>query len=312
MASSSIAKVLAILIVIGLVLAGLYFYFVDPYMSRLLQARVGDFMTKNSLPEDLGGAAYLLSPLNGGGVYADGELDYSEYAADGSITMELASASGVEAKIVYRQYTSLIDVVADGTVLLSSNELKRSLAVSPDGTKVAVAVCKERDRQAPIDCWHVVVIDINSKESSTLGAAVATTFLDDGTVLALNPNGGFAVDIASRSSSSLFSDIPPFISTATYLARSEDGSLLAWAEQIGPLSFDAAAVYAISRDPSWKAEKIASFRGITGPVALTNENMYEIAYEDGKSVLAQHPLDGSPERTVRVFPSILSLAQLIP
>jgi hypothetical protein len=303
--SSAIAKAVAVLVAIGLVVAALYFAFVDPYWSRLIQAKATELVSP--APADLADARYLLEPGNGGGEYAGGRLDYSAYAADGSIVLGIASASGTDAKLLYRQRTNTFDIVVNGETLVSSPAYKRSLAVAPDGSMIAYAECETV--QLVSACFKVRAAAVGGGEATEAGSGAAAEFLDAHTLITLGADGAFAVDLSTGEATAVMPEAPPFLSADLHVVRSPSGSKVAWAHEHG--DFSGAEVYEVTSGASWSFAPVASFTGVRGSIALTDENLYEARpTEDGTQLIQRSLAPASEPKVVRSFPGILAVSYL--
>lgn len=296
---------IALTLIIG---AGLYFSFVDPYASRVIQARITDVFGKASMPEELKDAAYLLTAQNGGGMYsyADKTLSFADYERNGSIVVDVAVFGGMTAKLLHNPVTDTHDVLVGDAILLSSALVKKFLFASKDGSRISVAVKDPEGAVTDPASWNVVIIDRAS--GAFWGVpAFGAVFLDPDTVLAFRADGVVAVDYETGEEVKYLDS--PIILTHHAIAQSEDRTKIAWT------THDAEAfVYELSDSEHYPIRKIDAFFGVLGGIALSNEHLYELRRtKSGGTDVIQYTLrgDGS-SRIVRSVPPILAIKKLIP
>jgi hypothetical protein len=303
---NSLAITLVVLVVLALVVAALYFVLVDPYQSRLIQFRVGNYLSAKHLPADISDASYLLSPLNGGGIYEKGNLWYPDYVHNGSLVIDIARGGGTEAKLLFNPTTKSYDTVVNGKVVHSSQGTSKFLFVSPDGSRVSVTEKKSNGLVAFPDAWDSVVIDISSGTTWEV-PAFAAPFLAKDTVLAFESSGIIAFNFETNTQTPVLAT--PIAVAYSAVTENKDGSSIAWVNEKG-----VASVYRVESDRS-ALTFVAGVNDITGPIALTDNNLYELAPRKGGGTnVLEHSLS-SPDQAptlIRSFPTVLALAKLIP
>jgi|GEM_PF-1662630 len=294
------------LVALVLLIAGaLYYSFIDPYASRLVQARVGDLMDRESLPQELTDATYLLSPVNGGGIYREGQLSFEDYSENGSLLVDLASSEAGKAKLLHNPTTDTHDVLFNETILLSSDSIKKFLSVSDDGQRVSVAVKQEGVIASP-SSWKVMILDSNTKQSWTIDAFGAL-FLDTDTVIAFRGDGVFAVDYETGEETLYLED--SVLVAYTNITQSADGEKIAWTTLEGK-----AEVYELIESAETPMMQISSLDNVFGAIALGDSYMYELMTTNaqGTKIVAHALYSNEPPQYVRSFPSVLAIKKLIP
>lgn len=296
-----------VVLVIVAVGAGLYYFLVDPYMSRVIQLKLNDFAHSASIPEDLAEAKYLLSPQNGGGVYVHGELMYPDYVETGSIVTDMAIVGETEAKIRYEPVKRTHELVVNGQQLFSHPQVLRHLFLSPNGTHLSLAVMDGEGAtvNAP-ESWTLRVIHTETGEV-TEQEGFAGVFVDDNTLLVFRAEGVYGVDLSTGEE--VVVSEAPITGAYTSLSFHKETSKIAWMTPFGT-----AFVSELLREPSLTILPIAQFAGAQGPLTLTEENLYIlVAEERGGTRMFQQPIFSEAGATlVRAFPEILGMAKLIP
>jgi len=306
---SPVAWVLALLVIIGLLGTGFYYYFFDPYASRLLQARVGDFLTQDALAKELEAATYLLSIENGAGIYHDGALVYDDYIADGSFVADIAYAGTISAKILYRPNSGLSDIVVDGRTVLSSKEGKKSIALSPDGTSVSFVSVEGDGRKGWEDVsTHIINLGTGIE---TVTPGVSPVFLDNQTLIVFLKDGAYVVPLDGEEPTQVATE--NFSSVNILAARSADGMRIAFAERAGATS--RVGVYQIMKNElSWSVSEVAGLESYVVSVAVTDNTLY-LVKGDGKGSVGLFSLNldvaGEYPVLVRVYPNILKPVKII-
>lgn len=300
-------KILSTLTLVLLVLivgAGLYFSFLDPYMSRVIQMRVGDLMQTSSVSGELENVTYLLSPVNGGGIYRNGELTFEDYFANGSIVVDVVVFNSGTARLIHNVTTDTHDVIVNDKTILSSKLIKKSLFASEDGSRIAVAEKELEGLVTDPESWKVVIMDLVSGEAWNLDAFGAV-FIDNETVLAFRDEGIVAVDYMSGEEE-VYLELPSII-THTSLAQ-VDGKV-AWTTVDGR-----AEVFEVIRDAEVPMVKITSLNDIFGTIALSDKNLYELEQiPSGGTRIIRHGLYSNDEaEEVRSLPATLAIKKLIP
>jgi hypothetical protein len=299
------------LIIIGLsaaLVAALYYFFIDPYSSRLLQFRFNDMLSAASMPEDIVHATYLLTPANGGGVYRGGSLSYDEYERNGSFVVDVAYVADREVELAFVPSSRLYVVMVDGESVYSSKSQLLHLFASADASRVAVA---KRDSEAFFEtetsAWSVVVIDAATGATWEVGGFGAV-FLDADTVLAFRSDGIAAVDYETGVEQ-MAKELPTSLVYPS-ITHSADGSKIAFTTlEKGLYVYDV-----INGDEVALALlKELTIEEVRSRVALTDENVYEIVlHEDGRTDLVRHAIFSEDAARVRSLPSSLSTTKLIP
>ncbi len=286
------ALLIAIVILVFLAL-GAYFYFVDPYTSRLTQARVHDALNASSMPSELREAVYLLAPQNGGALYQNGSLTYEEYKKDGSLVLDYAKSGSTEAKIVYRPLTNIYDLVINDVVIHSGTGYKKSLDVSPLGTSVGVAVLTEGATGAMAD-WNVLLFNTVTG-TELVREGVAGAFLGDDAFIVVRKDGMYAVFPDGGEGQVLER---PFTSSRIVVSAQKSGMYFAYAE--ASPSSQAGILYEVIRGGSAISlvERTGFSAGFT-EIAIGTDALYGLtASQDGRISLFQIPLKANQGQSV--------------
>lgn len=302
-------KVVFGVVATGIVFAALYYLFIDPYTSRLLQARAGDVMM-GSASSEVKDAWYLLSPPNGGGVYHNGELEFSDYIKDGSIVTDIAVADDGEtvARIKYSPDGTSSGVSVNGIDITASEALKGSLAISPNGTRVSFASVEHRTAMAEHDSWRMNVVDVNSREQKEY-EGFAGAFVTDEEILLYRQDGVHLVNVVSGADTHVVKKIfllPNLVRTA--LSQNRDH--FAWSE--GGNDASVTKVYEIRTVPEIFVMQVGEIPAVRGPIAVTEESVYSLAREGDSTKLTKHAFTGGGVAVIRTFPSILNVIKIIP
>lgn len=291
--------------VAGAVIAGLYFFIVDSYTSRVSQLMLNNALSGAATPDELADASYLLTSPNGGGLIREGKLAYDDYAHDGSLVLDIARAGGVEARLVYVPQSESYEIRVGEKSYITSNLLKKNLFLSQDGTRAAVSVSATTyGTPNPAD-WKVVVIDFASGEMWDV-AGFAAAFKDGTDLYVFRDDGVYAVAYEEGTGSKLLEMPTPYVYRS--IAQDESGTKLAWAT-LG----DEAFVYERNDNPETPLLPVFSKRGIFGSIALTSENLYDLApKKGGGTALIRYGLFSDQVETVRSLPTILAISKLLP
>lgn len=299
----STATLIVLVLAVG---AGLYFSFIDPYTSRLVQARFGDLTQKESTVGELEDATYLLSPVNGGGIYHEGELTFEDYFANGSLVLDLAISSSGVAKLLHNVVADTHDVTINGNTLISSKLIKKFLFVSKDGTRVAVAVKDIDGVVTDPKSWRIFIADTVSRETWEI-EGFGAVFIDTTTVLAFRQDGVFAVQYETGEETTYLNT--PSILAHKAIAQSASGTKVAWTTIDGQ-----AEVFEIIQNTESPMVRIASFKEVLGSLALSDENLYELEDKSsgGTSIVRYALFSNNESMQVRSLPSILAVRKFIP
>lgn len=295
----------AVLAVLVLLALGYYAFF-DPYSSRVTKLRVGDLVSAASTPADIAKARYLLSPNNGGGIYADGRLTYADYALDQSIVIDVVREGEAEAKVRYEPLTFTREVVINGARAFSTTLDIRHLVLAPDGSRAAFAVREAGASTILPQSWSVRVVNAASGAEDRI-EGFAAVFLDSETLLVFRAGGAYLRDAASGEETQV--SAVPFEAAFESLSLDRGSSRIAW---ITP--FGRAFVYDVIRGASTALLPIAEVAGARGSVTLTKENLYVLApTEDGGAKLLGREVFAEGDLvTIRSFGSAVGVTKLLP
>lgn len=300
-------RIIALLVIVLLIGAGAYYYFADPYASRLLQARVGDFMHAAATPDEIEHAAFVLSANNGGGIYQQGKLIYDDYVADGSIVTDLALAGTSKAKTVFQPTTETSSVFVDDEQVYSSLGTIQSLAISPDAAHIAFATLSESMEGLTAN-WQVVVIEVATQETVTM-PGLAVTFLDNETPLVIREDGAYAVMLGSGEEYEFIAE--EFTSSDVLLARASDADRLVVSQASQETHYS--AVYELDYiDSRWVATELNRFDSVATDVAVTHEGLYLLVRPGNLAMtvtkLIRHDIleKGSAPELIRTYPEDFS------
>jgi hypothetical protein len=303
----ALVKILVPIAIVVFVIAGLYYLLIDPYTSRVVQARMSELLA-GSPPKDLESARFLLTPSNGGGIYTAGSLMYEDYAKDGSIVADIAESEGILAKIAYAPDGMKSRVFVDGKEIISSQTIKRSLTLSPNGRYVAYSEKDPGTEAYQHAQWRVQVVEV-ATGVTTEHEGFAVMFVSDAEMLVAKADGVYGVNIASGEDQKLIDRIFA-VPHKTSIAVSNTYDMFAWVEADGEIR--QAKTYSVRFSPDWFVAETGSFTGVYGSVAVTQDHLYVLAQKGETVELRQYPVTGGESVTVRTFPTILSVHKLLP
>jgi hypothetical protein len=303
-------KGIAVIALVLLIIAGLYYYYADSYTSRYLQARLSALLAK-PMPPDIAHASYLLTDTNGGGTLTDTMLDYRYYNKDGSLVEDLARAGGTEARLIFHPDTRNTDLEVNGETILSSPGVIEQLTLSPDGKQVLVAETPRGPSLPPPSSWNISLIDTATWQKRNLGTGFAALFLDDQNVAVFGYTTLSVLNLSTMSSSTPVRDT--ILGTTFAAARSEDGKEIGWSQKQGDVGVT--KVYSVSSsNGAVDLTPLATFDVAFSSFVLEDGMLYGARYgKEGPTSLWQYPLDGSTTPSVlRTFPSILGIRKIVP
>lgn len=303
----ALVKVLIPLGVVVLVVVGLYYLFIDPFTSRLVQARAGEVLA-GTPPKDLADARFLLTPSNGGGIYTAGGLMYEEYVKDGSIVADIAGTEEMLATIAYAPDGLTSKVSVNGNVVVSSESIKRSLTLSPSGAYVAYSEKDPGTEAYQHEQWRVQVVEV-ATGLATAYEGFAVVFVSDKEVLVTRVDGVYGITLESGEDVKLVDKIFT-VPHKTSIAMSDTFDTFAWIEADGDVR--RAKTYSVRFSPDWFVAETGSFEGMYGSIAVTQDHLYVLSQKGEAVELLQYPVSGGEAESIRTFPKILSVNKLLP
>lgn len=301
---ASVIKAIIIIAVLGAVVAGLYFLFIDAYISRTAQFKLNDIFSSSSIPEELSGAHYLLTPLNGGGIYTPEGLVYADYVTDGSLVLDYAEAGDTTSRLVYSPSTQMYEIRIGESVFLASELAKKSLFLSEDGMRVSVAVSKNRYGTPEALEWSTLIFDLTTGETWEV-EGFSGVFKDKNNIYAFRADGVYLVEYETEVEVLILEQSTDYIYRS--IGQNEERTKLAW------VSFgNEAHVYELNESPVVQLVSLFSKVGIFGTIVLTDNNLYDLApKESGGTTIIRHGIFTGDTEQVRSLPGILSVSKLL-
>lgn len=303
----ALVKILVPVALVVVLIAGLYYLFIDPLTSRLAQARIGEVMS-GTPPEDLQEAHFLLTPSNGGGIYSESGIDYEEYAKDGSIVADITHAEASFAKLAYAPDGTTSKISVNGATIIASPTIKRSLALSPNGTYIAYAEKEIGTEPYQHASWRVQVIEI-ATGNRTEYDGFAVVFVGDEEMLVAKVDGVYAVHHSSKEEQKVIDKLFP-APHQTYVAVSNTHDTFSWTENVEGIKHT--KTYSVRFAPEWFVSELGSFDEVAGSIAVTQDHLYVLSPKGESVELRQYPVTGGESEMIRTFPKILSVNKLLP
>ncbi|MDB5189375.1 MAG: hypothetical protein JWL82_332 [Parcubacteria group bacterium] len=292
-----IVRIVAIVIAVLIVLAVGYFFFVlnyQPERAAAVRLWVSAHVHQLTDPKELKNVVYVLAPQDGGRIYTDANPGASATAwnVDRNRTIsDYARADGAAAAILYTRTSKVFEVAKDMKPLVSSASFKRSIALSPDGTKIAYAEAKGNPG-LPFS-WQVVVLDSASGKELYRAPGFTVFFLNDGTVLRLTQQGVERTTVATKENAVLLKDAS--LSPVTRVAQSADRSLLALTDPKDGYT----KVYGVSATGTTVEVKSQQSIPAGGSIAVSPQSVYWLSATTKGSELWHYPLTGGDGKMIR-------------
>lgn len=284
---------------------GIYYYFSEPYYSRLLQFKTSDLMNSFSPSDDLQDAAYLLNSDNGGGLYRGGKLSFADYVTDRSIVRDFVYEKSVEAKLRYSYALKGNELVVNDKVVAQVPIGSRGLFLSPDAAYVGVASPKKENVTQSPEHWELRLAEVSTGKVSII-EGFAAVFENNTGLIAFRGDGIVRIDLATNEQTILREEkiFVPHVS----VVFDRENSRLAYSTIAGDVF-----VEELNTSLSPMLLPIGKFTSAPGSVALIGSGVYIVSENEhgGTSIVRFGLFDGT-KNVVRELPPILQLEKILP
>ncbi|MDB5189378.1 MAG: hypothetical protein JWL82_335 [Parcubacteria group bacterium] len=282
----------AVIVTLALLVLGylLYLRTFHPGTYLFDKVRFGAVTNQIVAPQELKKAVYV----NNGRLYSDTFVtvkmqDWHLATTTSVIDYARTEHSGVI--LAFDKTTKEYKVATVDKQLLASAKVKRSLALSPDGTKVAYA--EANGNPGLPGTWTVVVMDIATGKELYRAPGFTVFFLSDATVIRFTQKGIERTNIADASSTLLTKSF--LLSPVTRAAQSPDRSFLAWTDPQDGMT----KVYKIGDEGAVLQGNASQDIPAGGSLAVSPQSLYWLNVTPKASVLWRYPLTGGSAQKIR-------------